>query len=284
MEKFLAQYMPPDASTHGPELDRLGAVVHWLMLILFLVWGAYFVYVLFRFRASKVKRASYHGAQTHVSTYAEAGVAVFEVILLVGFSIPIWSRWAAKPAYEKNPLEIRVVAEQFAWNVWYPGADGKFGMAKPELVSAENPLGRDLNDANGKDDITTINDLHMEVQRPVIIHLSSKDVIHSFNLPVMRVKQDAIPGMEIPIHFTPARLRKAEEFKWEIACAQLCGLGHFRMRGQFAVHTKAEMTKWLAENAPVAPQAVTPAAITAPANPVPEATPAQTPASTTTAG
>jgi cytochrome c oxidase subunit II len=283
MEKFLAQYMPPDASTHGPELDRLSAIVHWLMLILFAVWAVYFVYVLFRFRASKVKRASYHGAQTHVSTYAEAGVAVVEVILLVGFSIPIWSRWAARPAMEKNPLEIRVVAEQFAWNVWYPGADGKFGTAKPDLVTAENPLGRDLDDPNGKDDVTTINDLHLEVQRPVVIHLSSKDVIHSFNLPVMRVKQDAIPGMEVPIHFTPARLRKAEEFKWEIACAQLCGLGHFRMRGMFAVHTKEEMAKWLAENAPV-PEEATPAEVTAPANPVPEATPAQTPPSTTTAG
>jgi cytochrome c oxidase subunit 2 len=284
MEKFLAQYMPPDASTHGPELDRLSAIVHWLMLILFAVWAVYFVYVLFRFRASKVKRASYHGAQTHVSTYAEAGVAVVEVILLVGFSIPIWSRWAARPAMEKNPLEIRVVAEQFAWNVWYPGADGKFGMAKPDLVTAENPLGRDLEDPNGKDDVTTINDLHMEVQRPVVIHLSSKDVIHSFNLPVMRVKQDAIPGLEVPIHFTPARLRKPEEFKWEIACAQLCGLGHFRMRGMFAVDTKEQLAKWLIDNGPEPPEEAAPAEVTAPVNPVPEATPAQTPASTTTTG
>jgi cytochrome c oxidase subunit 2 len=280
MEKFLAQYMPPDASTHGPELDRLSAVVHWLMLILFLIWGVYFVYVLFRFRAGKNKRASYHGAQTHISTYAEAGVAVVEVILLVGFSIPIWSRWAAKPNYEKNPLEIRVVAEQFAWNIWYPGADGKFGKSRIDLISPENALGRDLDDPDGKDDVVTINDLHMEVQRPVIIHLSSKDVIHSFNLPVMRVKQDAIPGLEVPIHFTPARLRKPEEFKWEIACAQLCGLGHFRMRGMFSVDTKEQLAKWMVENGPEPPEA--PAAeVTAPVNPVPEATPAQTPPSST---
>src|ERR1051326_6157225 len=98
------------------------------------------------------------------------------------------------------------------------------------------------------DDTATLNQLHIEVNRPVIIDLSSKDVIHSFFLPVMRVKQDAIPGQQVAIHFTP--IRTTNNDKWEIACAQLCGLGHYRMRGQFTVHTKAEFEKWLAENAP----------------------------------
>ena len=245
MGKFLAQYMPIDASAHGPDLDRLLAMVHWLMLILFVIWGSYFVYVLWRFRASRNANASHFGAQTHVSTYAEAGVAVVEVLLLVVFSIPAWNRWARPPVSEVNPLEIHVVAEQFAWNIHYPGADGVFGRRDPKLVSSSNPLGIDLTDPAAKDDIVTLNQMHLELNRPAIVHVSSKDVIHSFKLPVMRAEQDAIPGLDVAIHFTPVKSNEDGQ-KWEIACAQLCGLGHYRMRGEMHIHSKAEFQKWLA--------------------------------------
>ena len=245
MEKFLGQWMPVLASEHGRTIDRLIIWTHWLMLVLFVVWGAYFLYVLWRFNAKRSPRASYHGAQTHVSTYAEAGVALVEVILLVGFSIPAWYRWTQPPGKEKNPLEIRVVGEQFAWNVHYPGADGIFGRRDVKLVTSSNPLGLDLTDPAAKDDIVTLNQLHLELNRDTIIHVSSKDVIHSFKLPVMRAEQDAIPGMDVKIHFKPI-LDNDDGTKWEVACAQLCGLGHYRMRGDMHVHKKAEFEKWLA--------------------------------------
>jgi cytochrome c oxidase subunit 2 len=248
MREFLARYMPPDYSAHGQDLDKLNAAVHWLMLILFLVWGLLFAYMLWRFRKSKQPRAIYHGTHSHLSTYAEAGVAVVEVILLVGFSIPLWYRWTQRPAPEKNPIEVRVVAEQFAWNVHYPGPDGVFGKMNVKLVTSSNPLGLDPNDPTAKDDVVTLNELHMQVNRPIIVRITSKDVIHSFFLPFMRVKQDAVPGMEVPVHFTPIKTSGAET--WEIACAQLCGLGHYRMRGQYQVHTKADFDKWMASQAP----------------------------------
>ncbi|HJQ36618.1 MAG TPA: cytochrome c oxidase subunit II [Thermoanaerobaculia bacterium] len=251
MREFLAKYMPPDYSAHGPALDQLNAVVHWLMLILFIVWGLLFAYMLWRFRASRQQRALYHGTHSHLSTYAEAGVAVVEVILLVGFSIPLWYRWTQRPEPSKNPIEVRVVAEQFAWNVHYPGADGVFGKMNMKLVSSSNPLGLDPSDPTAKDDVVSLNQLHMEVNRPIIVRLTSKDVIHSFFLPYMRVKQDAIPGMEVPVHFTPIRTGGSDAKQpWEIGCAQLCGLGHYRMRGQYQVHTKADFAKWLAEQQP----------------------------------
>ncbi|HEV8432579.1 MAG TPA: hypothetical protein VGR95_04140 [Thermoanaerobaculia bacterium] len=268
MKDFLAQWMPPDYSAHGAALDDLSAAVHWLMLILFVLWGAYFVYALFRFRASRNPKASYAGMKSHFSSYLETGVAVIEVVLLVGFSIPMWMKWTARPEASKNPLEVRVVAEQFAWNIQYPGKDGIFGRRDVNLVSSTNPLGLDLTDPHAKDDIVTLNQLHMEVNRPILIHLSSKDVIHSFFLPYMRVKQDAIPGQEVAIHFTPI---KTGSDGFEIACAQLCGLGHYRMRGQYAVHNKSDFEKWLADNAPAAVSTSAP-------NPVPAATPAQNPA------
>ncbi len=255
MKEFLARYMPPDYSAHGPVLDNINVYVHWLMAILFVMWGGLFVYMLFRFRASRNPRASYHGTHSHISTWGEAGVAVIEVVLLAGFSIPAWYRWTLRPAPESNPLEIRIVAEQFAWNIHYPGADHVFGKTAQAFVSSTNPLGLDPNDPNGKDDVTTVNQLHLEVNRPVIVRITSKDVIHSFSLPYMRVKQDAIPGMEVPIHFTPVRSNGAGDNvtdfqEWNIACAQLCGNSHYRMKGYVMVHTKPDFQRWVRTTPP----------------------------------
>lgn len=251
MREFLNQYMTPDYSAHGAQIDTLIVAVHWLMLLLFVFWGAYFLYVLYRFSSRRNPKASYVGMRSHWSTWSETGVAVVEVVLLLGFSIPAWSRWARTPSTraETNPVEVRIVAEQFAWNAHYPGPDGVFGRRDSKLVTSTNPIGLDRTDPNAKDDIVSINNLHLEVNRPAFIHVMSKDVIHSFRLPVMRVDQDAIPGQEVPIHFTPVRTNNGEQ--WEIACAQLCGLGHYRMRGQLFVDSKAGFTQWLASQAPV---------------------------------
>ena len=255
MREFLAQYMPPDYSAHGPELDQLSLYVHWLMAILFVGWGLLFVYMLLRFRASKHPKALYHGTHSHVSSYAEAGIAVVEIILLVGFSIPAWYRWTKPPDPQKNPLEVRVIGEQFAWNVHYPGADGIFGRTDVKLVTTSNPLGIDATDPHAQDDVTSLNQLYLQVNRPVVVRLSSKDVIHSFFLPYMRVKQDAIPGMVIPVHFTPIRTGGDDAANpWEIGCAQLCGLGHYRMKGQYHVETKENFDKWMATQTPVVAQ------------------------------
>ena len=135
-------------------------------------------------------------------------------------------------------------SEQFAWNIHYPGPDGMFGRTEVTRVAADNPLGLDRRDPAAKDDITTINQLNLPVDRPVLVHLSSKDVIHSFGLFEMRVKQDAVPGLDIPVWFIPNKLGD-----YEIACSQLCGLGHYRMRGFISVKTDADFKAWLAEEA-----------------------------------
>jgi len=254
MLEFLNNWLPIDASAHGPELDRWTAVVHWLMVVLFVGWGVYFVLALYRFRAGRNPRASYEGTKTHFSTYAEVGVALFEGVLLVGFAIPAWAKWVQPPDPADDPVEVRVVGEQFAWNVHYPGPDGTFGRSDVELVTASNPLGIDPDDPASKDDVTTVNQLRLPVDRPVTVRLASKDVIHSFGLPYFRVKQDAIPGMEVPVHFTPttvtpteSRFPKcaADRTCWEIACAQLCGLGHFRMRGYVQILEQGEYAAWI---------------------------------------
>jgi cytochrome c oxidase subunit 2 len=247
--------LPVQAATHAQEIDHMIVLVHWLMLILFVGWGAFFVFVLFRFRKSANPVANYTGAKGKFAKRTEVAVAVVEGLLLVFYAIPAWAiRVQSFPA-ENEAVVVRVVGEQFAWNVHYPGPDGVFGRSEVARVAAENPLGLDRSDPNGKDDITTINQLTLPVDRPVLVHLSTKDVIHSFGLTELRVKQDAIPGMDIPVWFIPSRIGE-----YEIACSQLCGLGHFRMRGFVSIRSDADFQRWLQnpEETP-APAAATPA-------------------------
>jgi len=238
MQRFLDMF-PIQASTHAAEVDHMTILVHWLMLVLFVGWGFFFLFVLFRFRKGANPKASYTGAHGKFAKSTEVAVAIIEIALLIFYAIPAWAtRVKAFPA-ESEATVVRVVAEQFAWNIHYPGPDGKFGRTDVKLVSADNPLGLDRSDPNAKDDITTINQLNLPVDRPVLVHLSSKDVIHSFGLYEMRVKQDAIPGMTIPVWFIPNRIGD-----YEIACSQLCGLGHFRMRGFITIQSAADYKKW----------------------------------------
>jgi cytochrome c oxidase subunit 2 len=234
--------LPVQASTHAAELDHMTVLVHWLMLALFIGWGAFFVFVLVRFRKGANPKASYSGAKGKFAKSAEVLVAVAEVILLVFYAFPAWASRVSELPSESEAVVVRVVAEQFAWNVHYPGRDGMFGRTDMRLVAAENPLGLDRTDPRGRDDVATINQLNLPVDRPVLIHLSSKDVIHSLGLFEMRVKQDAIPGMEIPVWFIPSRTGD-----YEIVCSQLCGLGHYRMRGFVTIQSQSDFDAWMLE-------------------------------------
>ncbi|MGE0704807.1 MAG: cytochrome c oxidase subunit II [Vicinamibacterales bacterium] len=235
--------MPAQASTHAASIDNMTNIVHWLMLVLFVGWGAFFVYVLFRFRAGASPQANYAGAKGKISKGLEVGVVIVEAVLLVGYAIPAWATRVDFPS-QNEAIVVRVVSEQFAWNIHYPGADGVFGRTDINMVAADNPLGIDRSDPAAQDDIATINQLTLPVDRPVLVQLSSKDVIHSFGLFEMRVKQDAIPGMEIPVWFIPS-----VEGQYEIACSQLCGLGHFRMRGFVTITSEQGYQTFLSEEA-----------------------------------
>jgi cytochrome c oxidase subunit 2 len=243
------------AAAHGERIDSLIGWTHIFMLVLFVGWGAFFLYALIRFRQSRHPVANYAGARSHTSSYLEGGVFVVEVILLFGFSIPIWAARVDRIPPEKDALVVEVTGEQFAWNVHYAGPDHVFGRTDIKLIDVQsNPLGLDRSDPAAKDDVTTINQLYLPVNKPIIVRLRSKDVIHSFGVPEFRVKQDAIPGFTIPIWFIPnvttAEMRTRTgnpEFQYEIACAQLCGLGHARMRGFVTVETADVFQKWLNE-------------------------------------
>jgi cytochrome c oxidase subunit 2 len=247
--------LPPLASTHGGQIDGLIGWMHVFMFVLFVGWGGFLAYILIRFRRSRHPVANYTGVTSHASTYSEIAVAVIEAILLFAFSVPIWAARVDRMPPENEALVVRVTAEQFAWNVHYAGPDRVFGRTDIKLLDPQsNPLGIDRTDPAAKDDVTTLNQLYLPVNTPIIVRLRAKDVIHSFGVPEFRVKQDAVPGLTIPIWFIPdvttAEMRTRTgnpEFQYEIACAQLCGLGHYRMRGFVTVQTADEFQKWMAD-------------------------------------
>jgi cytochrome c oxidase subunit II len=245
--------MQPLAATHGGQIDSLIGWIHIFMLILFVGWGGFLLYAIVRFRKSRNPVADYKGVTSKNSTYSEIGVAVVEAILLIGFAIPLWAARVDTVPPENQALTVNLTPEQFAWNVRYAGPDGVFGRTDIKLIDLQsNPLGVDRSDPAAKDDVTTVNQLYLPVNKPIIVNLRSKDVIHSFNVPEFRVKQDAIPGLTIPIWFIPnvttAEMRQRTgnpQFQYEIACAQLCGLGHYRMRGFVTVLSAEEFQKWM---------------------------------------
>jgi cytochrome c oxidase subunit II len=245
--------LPPLASAHGGQIDGLIGWMHVFMFILFVGWGGFLAYVLIRFRRSRHPVANYTGVTSHASTYSEIAVAVIEAVLLFAFSIPIWAARVDRMPSENDALVVRVTAEQFAWNIHYAGPDRVFGRTDISLLDLQsNPLGIDRTDPAAKDDISTLNQLYLPANTPIIVRLRSKDVIHSFGVPEFRVKQDAVPGLTIPVWFIPdvttAEMRTRTgnpEFQYEIACAQLCGMGHYRMRGFVTVQTPEEFQKWM---------------------------------------
>ena len=240
----MIRLLPPAASAHAGQIDLVMTLVHALMLVLFVGWTAYFLWVLVRFRRKRQPQASYDGARGRFAFWTEIGVVVAEAVLLLVFALPLWfNRTAAQPT-DRDAVVIRVVAEQFGWNVHYPGADGRFGETAIAFLSPRNPLGLDRGSSFGRDDVVELSQIHVPVNRQVIIQLSSKDVIHSFGVPAMRVKRDAIPGLFAPVWFKPTMTGE-----FEIACSQLCGLGHYRMRGVIVVETEAAFRKFLAEEA-----------------------------------
>ena len=248
----------PNASEHGYLVDHMLEFCHWFMALLFVGWSLYFLYTIWRFHHSRNPKADYHGVQSKASAHLEFSVVLIEAVLLLGFALPLWGKRVNGDQFPEGSDAIRVhaVAEQFAWSFHYPGADGVFGKQNPALITGNNPLGLDPNDPAGKDDVISKNEIHLINQKPAVVEITSKDVIHGFSLQHMRMSQDAIPGSKIPMWFRPIRAGE-----YEVICSQLCGAGHYAMRSIMKVETKAEFDAWMKEQTDLQhPPAAAPAA------------------------
>ncbi|PIQ85057.1 MAG: cytochrome c oxidase subunit II [Candidatus Omnitrophica bacterium CG11_big_fil_rev_8_21_14_0_20_45_26] len=216
---------PQNISKSGEWVDRLFYLGLILTSIAFVLVIATLIYFLIRYRCQANQKAYY----THGDSKKAIGLTL-ALAIIVFFAIDInlavhdhfaWEEIWGRATNAKNPLQIEVMPEQFAWNIRYAGNDGIFGTA---------------------DDVATINEMHIPVNRPINVALKSKDVIHSFFIPNFRIKQDAVPGLVTYLSF-----QAVQTGQFDIACAEHCGLGHYRMRGQLTVEDEAAWQKWLAE-------------------------------------
>lgn len=194
-----------------------------------------------RYRAGGARQARYvHGNDT-----VEIGAAVIVGAAFITLAVMGQRVWAQLHLAAPDPaaLIVEVTGEQFAWNVRYAGPDGVFGRTSMEFIDpGANPLGLRDDDPAGRDDIVSINTLAVPVGRTVEVRLGSKDVLHSFFIPALRIKQDTVPGLRIPLRF-----RATQAGVFEVPCAELCGLGHYRMKGTLRVLEPAAFDAWLAE-------------------------------------
>lgn len=226
-------WLPFDASAHGPAIDR-----H-LLLNLWIIFGlAALAHVILL--VGLVARRRPEATSWRVEYLPLTALA----ILFAFLTIRAEHLWAAAryTGAELTALQVQVVGEQFAWYFRYPGTDYTFGVTKPQLVDAGagNPLGIDPDDRHGADDIVT-SELVLPADRQVDLRINSLDVIHGFSVPEMRLKQDAVPGMTVHVHFTPK-----VPGTYAILCTQVCGLGHYRMNANLRVLPPEQFAAWLA--------------------------------------
>lgn len=212
--------LPESASTYGPQIDRLFWIIVWITGFFFFIVQGFLLLFVLKFRAQPGRKASY----IHGNTAIEIVWTIIPALILLWLTIASQHLWVSlrdPRQFPQNPLQVEVTAEQFAWNIRYPGPDNQFETA---------------------DDIATINQLHLPVGEPVRVQLKSKDVIHSFFVPEFRLKQDAVPGLPTQVWFQTTR-----PGQFDIRCAELCGLGHYRMRGFVTVESPTEFQAWLSE-------------------------------------
>jgi len=241
---FMAKiwWFPPAITDFGHEIDAQFTRTLIITGIVFVMAQIGLAYAVFQFRDRGQKATYFEGNNTMEIVWTLA-----TVILFVGLGLYARSAWAQVHFIGASPgaLPIEVTGQQFAWNFRYAGPDGKFGREKPELVSAStgNPVGLDPTDPASKDDVVSPV-IAVPAGREVELIIRSQDVTHSFYVRELRLKQDAVPGMEIHMHFTAT-----VPGEYELACAELCGLGHYRMHSMLQVLSEADFEKWLKDQA-----------------------------------
>ncbi len=238
-------WLPEAVSTHSEAIDRQFKLTMAIIGVAFLLVHAALGFVVWRYRAKDGERAAHSTGDARIEIF----LAAITAVIFIALAITGQTVWARLRLNQPPPdaVQIEAVGQQFVWNFRYPGADGRFGGTDPRLYhDADNsvgarpgPLGIDPRDPAGKDDVVS-SLLAVPVNRPVSVTLRTKDVIHNFYVPALRLKQDAVPEMRINIHFTATR-----EGRYEIACAELCGQFHHQMRAYLEVKSRDDYEQWL---------------------------------------
>ncbi|HXW56747.1 MAG TPA: cytochrome c oxidase subunit II [Candidatus Cybelea sp.] len=229
---------PAPITTVGEAVDHQYQLTLVVTGVVFILSQLGLAWAIFRYR-DHGQRANY----THGNNTLELLWTTATAILFIGLGLMGYRAWGEVRFTEAAPdaIQIEATENQFVFNFRYPGPDGKFGRLDPKLISAStgNPLGLDPSDPAGKDDIV-VPTLTVPVNREVELLIRSQDVIHNFFVRELRLQQDAVPGLIVPLHFTANRTGR-----YEIVCTQLCGLGHYRMRSFLDVVSDADYRNFL---------------------------------------
>lgn len=234
-------WFPPSISEHGPRVDSQFMITIIVVGLAFTAAQVGLGWVVWKYRATAdQQRATY----SHGNNRLEVVWTVVTAIIFISLAVMGQRVWASLHLHNAPPgsYQIEVVAQQFSWNMHYPGKDNVFGKTDPNLIddSALNYVGLDETDPNAKDD-AVVSTLAIPVDRPVELILRSKDVTHSFFVPQLRFKQDLVPGMAIRVHFTANKVGK-----YELACAELCGMNHYKMKSFMLVLPQNEFDELVA--------------------------------------
>ncbi len=234
-------WLPHGASAAAPWIDGQFALTFWIMGVIFVAAQMGLGYFVWKYRE---RPGSPSVDYSHGNTRLEVIWTTLTAIIFVGLNLMgshVWASERFEPA-KPGAVQVEATGAQFAWFFRYPGPDGTYAPVQGKNISAEeqNPLGMDMESTDAKDDVVS-GVLYLPVKREVDITLRSQDVIHSLFIPAMRFKQDAVPGLAIHMHFTPT-----ETGDYEIVCAELCGLGHYKMHGMLKVLSQEDFDKWLA--------------------------------------
>ena len=228
-------YLTPLAS-NWDMVDFTIDVTFWVTGIVFVAVNSFMAYCIIKFRYRKDRRSEYQ-PENHKLELWLTGITSVGVAAMLGPGLWVWAEFVTVP---DNADEIEAIGQQWHWSFRLPGDDGKFGAVDASLITDANPFGMDPEDPQGLDDrLIESNRLHLPIGRPVKINLRSKDVLHNFTVPQFRVKMDLVPGLVSYLWLTPIRIGE-----FEILCEELCGIGHFAMRGAVIVDSQEDYDLW----------------------------------------
>ena len=229
-------WFTPIASNWG-YIDTTIIITFWITGIVFSAVVLFMAYCVFRFRHQEGRRAAYEPENKRLEGWLAVVTAV-GVAAMLAPGLLVWNQFVNPP---EGASEIEAVGQQWQWSFRLPGKNGRLGATDSRFVSAENPLGVNPDDPNGRGNVVVIaDDLHVPIGKPVKVLLRSLDVIHNFYVPEFRAKMDLLPGVVTYFWFTPTKVGT-----FEIFCAGFCGIGHPQMRGNIVVEQEADYQAWL---------------------------------------
>jgi cytochrome c oxidase subunit 2 len=269
----------PAASDHGEKIDTMMWITLGITFVVFLITQILLFWFAYKYQEKENRKAYYYPHNNKLELIWTV-IPAITLTVLVGFGLYYWFEITGEAP--KDAQIVEVTGSQFKWEFRYPGKDGKLGRKYFKQIneSQSNPLGQIWSDPDNHDDVYTSNTMHIVVNKPVKLIIGAKDVIHDVGLAHFRMKMDAVPGTPTTMWFTPLyttremKEKYGENFEYEISCDQMCGSGHFGMRGVIIVESQAEFNAWLAQQKPQY----------AVANAAPEAAPAATPAAKDSTG